>query len=731
MKLKLVILFYVLLSFSILHGENYFVNIATGSDDNVGNLPGLPWKSITHALSNAKSSIADPEIIYVSPGIYNNSFETFPLRLKDYVSVIGADKDMTKIISDGDSVFFCSNVKNASIERLTIDGKYGGYSYDNYYGGYKGAGVYCEFSSLSIINCRIMGAERPYSYYYRPETEGGGIYCESSTLSIIGTEITDNNSDYGAAISFNGNSNVLIEGCSITRNSSSGYYGASIYGEYSNLTLSNSRIEDNSSNFSFISLWYNPYLRISSCIFRDCNYREISLNKVYNAVIEECSFSQCESLNLYGGTKPEVSKCIFFNNHYGISIESGSRPLISDCHFFDNWVGIDCTNSSPTIVNCDFRGHNSEDLGALFFDVNSSGTIENCRIENNLTDGIDCRDYSTTIVNNTVIRNNSGHGIYSSYSSPAFANLIISENESSGEGGGVFIYGESSPTFFNCLIEKNRANSGGAIYCKGGKYDGTYPTPLFINCTIASNNAENGSVIGSDNRANVIIGNSIIWGNGSYYFDLYKFDKIMILYSDIEGGFEGEENINIDPHFISGPRGEFYLSNPESGQNESSPCLNKGRSDVKIDGRTNRTDGIFDRDRVDMGYYYAPTISFSLKLQPDKDFYESGDLIKVILDMETAPFTYNERVDIYVTYEDSSGSIYSGFDWISGERPALDGIMIPEGLILDDFTILERIVSTLNPPIREQGDYRLSISAYIAGTMDIISNISTVSFRIE
>ena len=66
--------------------------------------------------------------------------------------------------------------------------------------------------------------------------------------------------------------------------------------------------------------------------------------------------------------------------------------------------------------------------------------------------------------------------------------------------------------------------------------------------------------------------NSILWGNAGYshpeiYFESIVGDTLFTIeYSDIEGGFPGDGNLNTDPVFEDTNNGNFHLQ-------ENSPCI--------------------------------------------------------------------------------------------------------------------------------------------------------------
>jgi len=82
---------------------------------------------------------------------------------------------------------------------------------------------------------------------------------------------------------------------------------------------------------------------------------------------------------------------------------------------------------------------------------------------------------------------------------------------------------------------------------------------------------------------------------------------LFVTYSDIEGGWEGEGNIDEDPLFVNGQWGDYYLSQIASGQSEQSPCVNAGSdtaANLGLSDKTTRTDNVTDSGVVDMGYHY-------------------------------------------------------------------------------------------------------------------------------
>ena len=102
----------------------------------------------------------------------------------------------------------------------------------------------------------------------------------------------------------------------------------------------------------------------------------------------------------------------------------------------------------------------------------------------------------------------------------------------------------------------NSANSfGGAIfnYTSG---------PILTNCTFSANSAANGVAITCDSGEHHLhrtlkLTNSILWDGGN---EIWKNDTsiIDVTYTNIQGGFPGEGNIDVDPLFAN----PGYCRNP-------------------------------------------------------------------------------------------------------------------------------------------------------------------------
>ena len=255
------------------------------------------------------------------------------------------------------------------------------------------------------------------------------------------------------------------------------------------------------------------------------------------------------------------------NADYGGGIRcDGTSPTIEDCIISDNFAtyygaGIDCYYAAPTIRNCTIIRNQTAGSTAIGGGVNCDGTTDDM-------------------------------------ASPLIIDCILSDNVADSVGGGVACY-NTSPTITNCVIADNSAVFGG-----GGIYADFNAAPVITNCTIVVTdpNAPKDGGIHANHDSNPVITNCILWGNGDDLLDCSA------TYSCIEDDDIGIGNIHIEPTFVTGPLGDFYLSQTAAGQLSDSSCIDLGDPDtdpaLQLGTYTTRTDGVPDTGVIDMGVHY-------------------------------------------------------------------------------------------------------------------------------
>ncbi|MHC4532656.1 MAG: right-handed parallel beta-helix repeat-containing protein [Planctomycetota bacterium] len=188
---------------------------------------------------------------------------------------------------------------------------------------------------------------------------------------------------------------------------------------------------------------------------------------------------------------------------------------------------------------------------------------------NNLVTFSNSEDASCVLAGFTIT--NANNGIYCFGSSPTITNCSIVGNVSNG----IKLYMGSNPTVSNCIIAANGGSAVAMFKFTAGrkKY---FNSPTITNCTIVGN-----SNIGISEGIPSIL-NSIINGNGVQI----SSSSAVVTYSNVQGGFNGEGNIDADPLFADAATGDYHLKSqagrwdPASQSwvidDVTSPCIDTG-----------------------------------------------------------------------------------------------------------------------------------------------------------
>lgn len=242
--------------------------------------------------------------------------------------------------------------------------------------------------------------------------------------------------------------------------------------------------------------------------------------------------------------------------HYkGITLQSEAGPDLTIIEgAFGTILSFEGTATGGALVDgFTLRyGFSAGDGGAIFCNSHADPTIMNCTITNNFASnggGLRCE------IN----------------SSPKIIDCIFSENSATVLGGAISCYEDSHAKVTNCIINDNYAPYGGGISCT------IYSKAKITHSTISSNNAAIwGGGVTSYFYANIMITDSIIWNNSAPLGpDIYQgnWSYPEVAYSDIQGGWPGEGNIDENPLFLGAA--DYHLS-------EGSPCIDTG-TDAEVD----------------------------------------------------------------------------------------------------------------------------------------------------
>ncbi len=289
--------------------------------------------------------------------------------------------------------------------------------------------------------------------------------------------------------------------------------------------------------------------------------------------------------------------------------------------------GISCFSSSAVIENCTISGNAAFFHGGGIYCFESTLKVRNSHISGNDAQvgggGMLCYN-SSVEVGNCVISGNQGYdyggGFSSNYSSVTLTNCTIADNSSYGVGGGLDIFNSPSFSLTNCLITANHAEEGGGVYLLSSSL-------IVRNCTFSDSTAAwygggGGGIYADSSQGDLT--NSILWNDSvgvgcGPEISLANESSFTVSHCDVEGGEAavcvdpgctltwGVGNISEDPLFVTGPGGDYYLSQTTSGQTADSPCTNSGNglvaATIRGQYQTTRTDQKRDHGITDMGYH--------------------------------------------------------------------------------------------------------------------------------
>lgn len=244
-----------------------------------------------------------------------------------------------------------------------------------------------------------------------------------------------------------------------------------------------------------------------------------------------------------------------------------------------------------------------------------SSTIAHNMIAANMADneggGIYCSSASPTITGNTVIGNmalDDGGGIHCSYCSPIIQRNIFTQNTAYDKGGGFSCWNSSSTIECNVITGNIAYQRGGGVFCLSG-------SSTIAGNILAGNAAEYGGALYSLDSSLIIAGNTLTMNqaftsggaiccygtqnpptiaNCILWHDLPEEIPVfpgapIVIYCDVEGGWPGVGNIDVDPRFVLSERQDFRLL-------WQSPCIDAGHPNPSY----NDPDGT----RSDIGAYF-------------------------------------------------------------------------------------------------------------------------------
>lgn len=286
-----------------------------------------------------------------------------------------------------------------------------------------------------------------------------------------------------------------------------------------------------------------------------------------------------------GGYSVEITDNKILNNGYNIM----------DSELQGGGIWVDNATISGNIIDCnELLGVNDSwgacnGAGGGIYCENGIGYLSDNTITNN-TIKVHCNDnpygatakgggfYGNFLAENNIVTNNEA---FSYAFDDEYANAIA-------EGGGG--YGEELNSINN-LVALNRTNASaiswhGDIY-SSSKYGGLFANSV-RNSTITENICSGGQILDYGG----VYANS---GYNNIAFDNYPNN----------GGTNFKYSWYSDPYFVSGGRGDYYLSQINAGQSLQSPGVDAGNPLSPLILGITRNDELPDTGIVDLGFHYS------------------------------------------------------------------------------------------------------------------------------
>jgi len=286
--------------------------------------------------------------------------------------------------------------------------------------------------------------------------------------------------------------------------------------------------------------------------------------------------------NSYGGDTVLVEPGVYYENlnFEGQRITLASRYLLSgdsahiantilDGSGMGSVIVFDHTESAASVLyGFTIRNGESEKGGGIRCRLASPSISHNIVTQNHATSGggYYCVSGSPCLKHNLFLDNraNFGGGVYCDSTEQLIDSCVFMGNQAVAGGGAIRVQ-SFGPTIRGALIVDNHASEGGGFFALNSQ-------PTILNNTLYSNFAtQRGGGLYCYYNAYPQVRNTIFWNNeaptGGEIYNASGHPSVT--YCDIEGGWEGEGNIDSDPFFCQPESLDFELA-------EDSPCLGSG-----------------------------------------------------------------------------------------------------------------------------------------------------------
>ena len=594
-------------------------------------------------------------------------------------------------------------------------------------------------SSPTLINCLIKTND---------SEDGGGVYASSSGLTVINCVIVENTATRNGGGVYASTCDPEITNCTITGNTAA-TNGGGVFAWYCEPEITNCILWDDSPNEIYVEGTYSPpvtYCDVEGGYTGTGNINSDPMFEGANDYHVQAG-SPCIDAATSTGTPTEDMRGVpryddpMTSNTGGGTIQyydMGAYEFINDFYVNDDtgsdcwdglareWdgthgpkktiqAGVDASIKGSTVYVAEgtYDGDGNHDVTVIRKSINliaeeadPSKTVIDCQ---SLGGGLYIEDCQSPqmLVEGFTIMNGSDTGLEVWTSDIRIENCVIENNSGASMGGGVQATQDPNFEMVDCSIRGNYADWGGGIYADstvgflvnttitgneavndGGGIFWEFPTFVATNCTFTGNVAGGDGGAVYSKGASPEITNCILWDDSPDEVYL-NGGTATITYTDIQGGWTGAGNIDLDPEFVdpgswsgSWVEGDYHLA-------PTSPCIDVGNNTAPLIPLTDK-DG---NHRIWFG-----TTSWTV----DMGVYEFGSEPLAIIDITHTPsglcdITWTSCVTTGTTYDVLYCDCVAGW---TGELDDLDWQVLQSGVPTGGSTTTWTDTTTPTPRLR-------------------------------
>ncbi len=267
-----------------------------------------------------------------------------------------------------------------------------------------------------------------------------------------------------------------------------------------------------------------------------------------NPHVARCRFTDNANAGIYAcDCNSVVTECVFKGNGYksslgGIFCAYGDLT-VTDCAFVDNQGAAIRNDGTLNLLRCSFTANANPFLAV----VENWGNLiaRQCSFTSNLTTAVDCQPRVTLIDCRFTDNSSNRAGAVNALGVVTLVGCEFIGNV--GSGSAVMAAGDVF-TVENCLFAGNSSRFG------AGAIDASSPTVMRLsNCTFVGNRGRPSAIRRSSPSPPTVaeVSQSIVWDGPAPFTEFTAFPpQIALTYCNVQGGYAGEGNVDIDPLFV-------------------------------------------------------------------------------------------------------------------------------------------------------------------------------------